>query len=187
MCLFCSSSRSRKKQTSVSFSFVLFSWVWIWSKCCRCYDPISKHLCVSRHAVFWEHKMFYKLPHVPVSPISSINPLLDLFPDESPTSISERPPPPPPPLVFEFPHSISDVPSHASDEPPALIIDLPTDTALAMDPVGSPNSHALCPSHRVTTLPSHLHDFHCFLLLPLSRNLRLFVRLSLTLWQQAMK
>ena len=57
----------------------------------RCYDPITKHLRVSWHVVFWEHKMFYQLPHVPVSPIPSINPLLDLFPDESPTSLSESP------------------------------------------------------------------------------------------------
>ena len=45
--------------------------------------------------------MFYQLPHVPVSPISSIDSLLDLFPDESPTSISEHPH-----LVYEFPPSI---------------------------------------------------------------------------------
>ena len=45
----------------------------------RCYDPISKLLRVSGHVVFWEHKMFYQLPHVPVSPISSIDPLLTFF------------------------------------------------------------------------------------------------------------
>ena len=33
----------------------------------RCFDPISKRLRVSRHVVFWEHKMFYQLPHVPIS------------------------------------------------------------------------------------------------------------------------
>ena len=57
--------------------------------------------------------MFYQLPHVPVSLISSIDPLPNPFPEESPTSISEHPP-----LVYEFPLSISDVPSHASDELP---------------------------------------------------------------------
>ena len=46
----------------------------------RCYDPISKRLCVSRHVVFWEHKMFYQLPHVHVSLIPSIDSLPDLFP-----------------------------------------------------------------------------------------------------------
>ena len=58
----------------------------------RCYDLISKRLRVSRHVVFWEHKMFYQLPHVSVSPIPSIEPLLDLFPEESPTSLFESPP-----------------------------------------------------------------------------------------------
>ena len=74
----------------------------------RCYDPIRKRLRVSRHVVFWE---FYQLPHVPVSPIPSIDPLLDLFPEESPTSMSEHPP-----LVSESPPLIFDVSSHASDE-----------------------------------------------------------------------
>ena len=82
--------------------------------------------------------MLYQLPHVPVSPISSIDPLPDLFLEESPTSISEHPL-----LVSEFPPSIFDVPSHASDEPPASIIDVPIDTALAVDPIGPFDSHAL--------------------------------------------
>ena len=96
----------------------------------RCYDPISKRFCFSRHVVFWEHKMFYKLPHVPVSSIPSIDPLPDLFPDESPASMSKSPP------------SIIDVPSHASNELPAPIIDVPTDTAPTVDPAGPSNSHA---------------------------------------------
>ena len=98
--------------------------------------------------------MFYQLPHVPVLTISSIDPLLDLFLEESPTSISEHPP-----LVYEFPPSIFDVPSHAYDEPPAPIIYVPTDTAPVLDPVGPSDSHALRRSHQVTTLPSHLCDF----------------------------
>ena len=94
--------------------------------------------------------MFYQLPHVPVSLIPSIDHLPDLFPEESPTSL------------FESPPSITDVPSHASDELPAPIIDVPTDTAPTVDPAGPSNSHALFRSYRVTTLPSHLRDFHCF-------------------------
>ena len=35
--------------------------------------------------------MFHQLPHVLVLTISSIDPLLDLFLEESPTSISETP------------------------------------------------------------------------------------------------
>ena len=94
--------------------------------------------------------MFYQLPHVPVSLIPSIDPLPNLFPEESPTSLSESPP------------SITDVPSLASVELPALIIDVPTDTAPIVDPDGPSDSHALRRSHWVTTLPSHLRDFHCF-------------------------
>ena len=94
--------------------------------------------------------MFYQLPHVPVSPIPSIDPLPDLFPEESPTSLSESPP------------SIIDVPSHAFDELPTPIIDVPTDTAPTVDLADLSDSHALRRSHRVTTLPSYLRDFHCF-------------------------
>ena len=101
--------------------------------------------------------MFYQLPHVPVSPISSIDPLPDLFLKEFPTSISEHPP-----FESEFPPSISDVHSHASDKPPALIINVLTDTTPAMDPADPSDSHALRRSHRVTTFPSHLCDFHYF-------------------------
>ena len=104
-----------------------------------------------------EHKMFYQLPHIPVSPISSIDPLPNLFPKESPTYISKHPP-----IVSEFPPSISNTPFHTSDEPPAPIINVPIDIAPAMDSVDPSDSPALHRSHRVTTLPSHLRDFHCF-------------------------
>ena len=94
--------------------------------------------------------MFYQLPHVPISLIPSIDPLPDFFPEESSTSL------------FKFPPFITDVPSHASDELPIPIIGVPTDLAPTVDPAGPFNSHALRCSHQVTTLPSHLRDFHCF-------------------------
>ena len=49
---------------------------------------------------------------------------LTFFPKESPTS------------PFESPPYITSVPSHASDELPAPIIDVPTHTALTVDPAG---------------------------------------------------
>ena len=58
-----------------------FLWYGIGQKGYRCYNPIRKRLRVSRHVVFWEHKMFYQLPHVLVSLIPSIDPLPDLFPE----------------------------------------------------------------------------------------------------------
>ena len=127
--------------------------------------------------VFWEHKLFYQLPHVPVSLIPSIiYPHPDLFPKESPTSLSESPP------------SITNVPSHSSDELPAPIINVPTDPAPTVDHVGPSGSHALRRSHRVTTLPSHLRDFHCFSALASLQEPQTFHEASSNpLWQQAMK
>ena len=120
--------------------------------------------------------MFYQLPHVPVFLIPSINPLPDLFPEESPTSLSKSPP------------YITNVPSHASDELPASIIDVPIDTAPTVDPVGPSDSHALRCSHRVITLPSHLRDFHCFSALAFLQEPHTFHEASSNpLWQQAMK
>ena len=142
----------------------------------RCYDPISKRLRVSRHVVFWESKLFYQLPHVLVSLIPSIDSLPDLFLEESPTSLSESPP------------SITEVPSHASNELPALIIGVPTDTASIVDLVDPSNSHPLRRSHRVTTLLSHLCDFHCFSALASLQEPQTFHEASSNpLWQQAMK
>ena len=113
--------------------------------------------------------MFYKIPHVPESPISSIDPVPDLFPEETPPTIPALTP-------------------STSDEPPAPIIDVPYDTAPAVDPAGPSNSHALRRSHRVTTLPSHLRGFHCFSALAYLQEPQSFREASFNpLWQQAMK
>ena len=120
--------------------------------------------------------MFYQLPHVHVSLIPSIDPLPDLFPEESPTSLSESPP------------SIADVPSHASAELPALIINIPPDPAPIVDPTGPSDSHAFRRSHWVTTLPSHFRDFLCFSALASLQEPQTFHEASSNpLWQQAMK
>ena len=182
VCFVLLQDHERKKLQSRSHLCCFFGYG-IGQKGYRCYDPISKHLRVSRHVVFWEQKMFYQLPHVHVSPISSINPLPNLVPEESHISISEHPP-----LVSEFPLSISDVPSYASDEPPAPIINVPTDTAPIVDPINPSDSHALHRSHQVTTLPSHLRDFHCFSALASLQEPQTFRDASSNpLWQQAMK
>ena len=113
--------------------------------------------------------MFYQLPHVHVSLIPFIDPLPDLFPEESPPSIT-------------------DVPSHASNELPAPIIDVPIDTAPTVDPVGPSDSHALRRSHRVTTIPSHFRDFHYFFDIASLQEPQTFHEApSNPLWQQVMK
>ena len=58
-----------------------------------------------------------------------------------------------PPLVYESPPSIYDVSSHASDELPKPIIDVPTDNALAVDPFGPFDSHALRRSCNAPKIP----------------------------------
>uniref|UniRef100_A0A2N9IQ04 Integrase catalytic domain-containing protein n=1 Tax=Fagus sylvatica TaxID=28930 RepID=A0A2N9IQ04_FAGSY len=46
-----------------------------------CYDPVAKRLRVSRHVVFWEHKMFYSLPSFSAgNDDSQADPLPNLFP-----------------------------------------------------------------------------------------------------------
>ena len=110
----------------------------------------------------------------PLFPLSILS--LTFFPEESPTSLSESPP------------YITDVPSHASDELPAPIIGMPTDTALIVDHACPSDSHALRHSHRVTTLPSHLRDFHCFSALASLQEPQTFHEASSNpSWQQAMK
>ena len=52
----------------------------------RCWDPISKSLRVSRHVIFWEHKMFSSLSqfHLSISIESYfLNPTISMFPDDS--------------------------------------------------------------------------------------------------------
>ena len=94
----------------------------------------------------------------------------------------------PPHLVSESSHPISDVSYYASDELPTPIIGVPTNIAPIVDPVGPFDSHALRRSHRVTTIPSHLHDFHCFSSLASLQEPHTFHEASSNpLWQQAMK
>ena len=99
---------------------------------------------------FGNTKCFTKLPHVPVSLISSIDPLPDLFLEESPTSLSESPP------------SITNVPSHESNELPALIIDVPTDTATIV-----PTIHPSSTVHLLLTLWCFCYIFGVFPILSL--------------------
>ena len=110
----------------------------------------------------------------PLFPLSILS--LTFFFEEYPISLSDSPP------------FITDVPSHASNELPALIIDVPTNTAPVVYHAGPSNSHALRRSHRVTTLPSHLCDFHFFYVLASLQEPQTFREASSnSLWQQAMK
>jgi transposase InsO family protein len=146
----------------------------------RCYDPVAKRLRVSRHVVFWEHKMFYSLPLFSAgNSDSQADPLPNLFPEipspsaESVNPISDESPPADP----------------SSDESPTAdpTFDESPLTAPAANPV---NTTAPEPrrSHRVSTLPSHLRDFHCFSAFATLHEPHTFREASSDpLWQQAMK
>uniref|UniRef100_A0A2N9FLT4 Integrase catalytic domain-containing protein n=1 Tax=Fagus sylvatica TaxID=28930 RepID=A0A2N9FLT4_FAGSY len=146
----------------------------------RCYDPVAKRLRVSRHVVFWEHKMFYSLPLFSAgNSDSQAGLLLNLFPEipspsaESVNPISDESPPTDP----------------SSDESPT------TDPTFDESPLSTPavnpvNTTAPKPrrSHRVSTLPSHLCDFHCFSVFAILHEPHTFREASSDpLWQQAMK
>jgi hypothetical protein len=146
----------------------------------QCYDPVAKHLRVSRHVVFWEHKMFYSLPLFSAgNSDSQADPLSNLFPEipspstESVNPISDESPPTDP----------------SSDESPTAN---PTfDESPLFAPAANPvNTTAPEPrrSHRVSTLPSHLRDFHYFSAFATLHEPHTFREASSDpLWQQAMK
>ncbi|KAJ9566734.1 hypothetical protein OSB04_002700 [Centaurea solstitialis] len=77
----------------------------------RCWDPISKRLCISRHVTFWEHAPFYTMPNFnsktstsTVSFFTDSSISLDL-PSPVPTPNSEAPthiPPSPVPLSIYY-------------------------------------------------------------------------------------
>uniref|UniRef100_A0A2N9IPC5 Integrase catalytic domain-containing protein n=1 Tax=Fagus sylvatica TaxID=28930 RepID=A0A2N9IPC5_FAGSY len=146
----------------------------------RCYDPVAKRLRVSRHVVFWEHKMFYSLPLFSAgNSDSQVDPLPNLFPEipspsaESVNPISDESPPVDP----------------SSDESPTA--DPTFDESPLSAPAANPvNTTAPEPrrSHRVRTLPSHLRDFHCFSAFATLHEPHTFREASSDpLWQQAMK
>uniref|UniRef100_A0A2N9IRX0 Integrase catalytic domain-containing protein n=1 Tax=Fagus sylvatica TaxID=28930 RepID=A0A2N9IRX0_FAGSY len=146
----------------------------------RCYDPVAKRLRVSRHVVFWEHKMFYSLPlFFAGNSDSQADPLPNLFPEiPSPSAESVNP--------------ISDESRPAdpsSDDSPTA--DPTFDESPLSAPAANPvNTTAPEPrrSHRVSTLPSHLRDFHCFSAFATLHEPHTFREASSDpLWQQAMK
>jgi hypothetical protein len=146
----------------------------------RCYDPVAKRLRVSWHVVFWEHKMFYSLPSFSAgNDDSQADPLPNLFPEILSPSV-------------ESVNSISDE-SPSAD--PSSDVSPTTDPTFDESPLSAPaanpiNTTAPEPrrSHRVSTLPSHLRDFHYFSAFATLHEPHTFCEASSDpLWQQAMK
>jgi hypothetical protein len=128
-----------------------------------CYDPISKRLCISRHVTFWEHRFFSSMESFPSSPSSSspifTNVSFDLLPETTDLDAG----------MTSSPDDITMVDPNA----PAPPVDPPT-----LEPdISVPRC-----STRVTALPSHLRDYHCYFALATLHEPHSFVRLILTLF-----
>uniref|UniRef100_A0A2N9HG58 Integrase catalytic domain-containing protein n=1 Tax=Fagus sylvatica TaxID=28930 RepID=A0A2N9HG58_FAGSY len=153
----------------------------------RCYDSVAKRLRVSRHVVFWEHKMFYSLPSFSAgNDDSRVDPLPNLFPEiPSPSTESVNP------ISDESPSADPSSDVSPTTDPTFDASPLSASAANPVNTAANPvNTTAPKPrrSHRVSTLPSHLRDFHCFSVFATLHEPRTFHEASSDpLWQQAMK
>ena len=98
----------------------------------RCYNPVAKRLRISRHVVFWEHKMFYTLSNFmdSTSPTFNVDPIPDIF------------------LEIRSTNSLP-------NEPIVAILARPSPFALPADLATTPNPK-LHQSTWVRNFPSHL-------------------------------
>jgi hypothetical protein len=134
----------------------------------RCYAPISKRLRISLHVTFWEHRFFSSMQSFPSSPSSSsiifTNVSFDLLPET--TNLDAG--------IPSSPKDIKTVDPNA----PTPLIDPPT-----LEPNISVPHH----STRVTALPSHLCDYHCYYALATLHESHSFHEAHTNpLWQNAM-
>uniref|UniRef100_A0A2N9ICW1 Integrase catalytic domain-containing protein n=1 Tax=Fagus sylvatica TaxID=28930 RepID=A0A2N9ICW1_FAGSY len=147
----------------------------------RCYDPIAHRLRVSRHVVFWEHRLFIEVSQF--RPSFSLSSLSDLFPEVSTPS---------PELFPPSPEVSTSIPQTKSSDHSFGLSSKET-------PYSSPESLAPAPSEdpapattlfrssRVTSLPSHLRDFHCYTALATLHEPHSYREASSNpLWQAAM-
>ncbi|GFY82953.1 hypothetical protein Acr_02g0011930 [Actinidia rufa] len=142
----------------------------------RCWDPLSRRLRVSRHVVFWEHKMFSSLSSFQMSSSSTppylTDPSIDLFPED--VDVPADPPDDtlhvaPPPIVYPVESSSID------PAPPVL------------PPIPLPSDIPVRRSTRVREVPSYLRDYHCFSTVLAQHEPRSYREASTKpLWQQAM-
>jgi hypothetical protein len=138
----------------------------------RCYDPVSHRLCISRHVVFCEHKLFHEVGKFCMPSFPPFTTLLE------------------PPLSHSTSGDIC--PESSSFEPQSSNAhDVATLESLDSAPSEAP-AHTFPPalrlSTRVKSLPSHLQDFHCFHALATLHEPHSYREASTNpLWQDAMK
>lgn len=147
----------------------------------RCWDPISKRLRISRHVVFWEHKMFASLSGFQQS--SYFTDLgINLFPDDKMTSEVSAPAleEDPSPIEASCSPMSADLVSPSSE----LADSSDHNTTLSSSPV----SPAMRRSSRVSNPPAYLQDYHCHSVLATVYEPQTFKEAqSDSNWQQAMQ
>ncbi|XP_059639814.1 uncharacterized protein LOC132282224 [Cornus florida] len=169
----------------------------------RCWDPISKRLRISRHVIFWEHKIFSSLSKFHLSSSSTpsffTDSSVELFPvDTDIISSSEIPTTTPdttspselPQMALLDEYASSDV--HATEslsELPQMA--LPNESVSSDGPATESSSSDIIttakPPHRVRKPPSHLRDFQCFSIIMSHHEPQSYREASSNpLWQQAM-
>jgi hypothetical protein len=143
--LFCSPSTHERTKLEPRSRLCCFIGYDIEHKGYRYYDPIAKHLCISHHVTFWEHRFFSGVESFPLSSFGAspifTNVSFDLLP--KPTNL--------------------DVGIISSSD------DFLTGNSNLLDPPADPpttfsKTHHSSPRHltRVKTIPTHLRDYHCF-------------------------
>ncbi|KAJ4719020.1 Retrovirus-related Pol polyprotein from transposon TNT 1-94 [Melia azedarach] len=144
----------------------------------RCWDPVSNRLRISKHVIFWEHKLFSSMSKF--SSESHLTPFftqesIELFPDNTDPSNSDE--------------SSADMSTELLPAPEPTT--LPSGSTADTSTVPPSTSSNLPPiprqSNRVRELPIRLRDYHCF-----STTLSLYELQSYSevcsnpIWQQAM-
>ena len=130
--------------------------------------------------IFLEYKMFYSLPSFSTGNFDSqVDPLSDLFPE----------------IPSPFVESVNSISEESFPADPTFYKPPTADPTFGESPLSAPaanpvNTTALEPrhSHRVSTFPSHLRDFHCFSIFATLHEPHTFREASFDLlWQQVMK
>ena len=113
----------------------------------RCYDPISRHLRVSRHVEFWEHRPFTSLQQFPTSSSLESPIFTDLF-------------------LPLYPKLVEDSSTSAASPDDSSPVLAPAYDTPVLDPVTPPSPESLIgPELRsytwVSIPPPYLTDYHC--------------------------
>ena len=106
----------------------------------RCYDPVSRHLRISRHVVFWEHRLFHKVGKFNMPYFPPFTTLLEIPLSPTPTSN----------VLLE-----STSPEQQSFDALDVVSLASLGSVPSEDPICTP-PHNLHRSTRVRSLPSHL-------------------------------